>query len=224
MKQARPQGPIDRQIPPNHASFAELRLPPGGWQGRCLGEPVVRKTMHRAGSPSETGFTLVELMITVAIIGVLALLATVGYARWARAAKAAEATAMLGSIKGSQETYRGESLRYLDVSVGNIDTHYPTTPPSSNKEIWNPAACSAAVCLGFRTLNIQADGAVYYRYSAVAGAPTGAAPNVGGRAFPVANDPWFVAKAVGNLNDDQKQSQFWISSFESTVTSVDSDE
>jgi prepilin-type N-terminal cleavage/methylation domain-containing protein len=173
----------------------------------------------------EAGFTLVELMITVAIIGVLAVLATVGYARWTRTAKTGEATSMIAAIKGAQESYRAEALRYLDVSNSSINTYYPTSPPSDQKVSWDPKSCTGTpVCDGFRVLAVQADSAVYYRYSTIAGAADGTAHTVDGRTFPVANDPWYVVKAQGDLNVNGKLSQFWGSSYDGLVWSKDPDE
>jgi prepilin-type N-terminal cleavage/methylation domain-containing protein len=168
------------------------------------------------------GFTLVELMITVAIIGVLALLATVGYARWARTAKTAEATAMLGSIKSAQETWRAEHLNYLDVSSGNLKNHFPlASPPKDQKEAWNPTSCAGTpVCDRFKLLNVQAESAVYYRYSVVAGPADGTAKSFDGKTFsPAANDPWFVARAYGDLDANGVPSFYWISSFSTPILS-----
>jgi len=61
----------------------------------------------------EEGFTLVELMIVVAIIGVLAALAIYGVSRYLKHSKTAEATRTLGSLEtGSKSFYQ------LDTDTG----------------------------------------------------------------------------------------------------------
>ena len=58
----------------------------------------------------EEGFTLVELMIVVAIIGVLAALAIYGVSRYLKHSKTAEATRNLGSIEtGSKNAFQQET-------------------------------------------------------------------------------------------------------------------
>jgi prepilin-type N-terminal cleavage/methylation domain-containing protein len=182
-------------------------------------------TGGRSRTCRTAGFTLVELMITVAIVGVLAVLATVGYARWTRTAKTGEATSMIAAIKGAQESYRAEALRYLDVSKGDLNATFPTSAPTDQKAAWDPKACKGTtVCDNFAILNVQADSAVYYRYSSIAGAPDGAVRTIDGHTFPAANDPWYVVKAKGNLNNDSKFGYFWSSSFDGTIWSKDADE
>ncbi len=180
----------------------------------------------------ERGFTLIELMITVAIIAVLAILAGVGYARWIRTSKTGEATAMLSAIKGAEESFKAETYKYLDVSGtpggSSMPAYYPTSAPNDQRTTWNPAACAGTtVCTNFQKLNISADNTsagVYYRYGVTAGAATGATFTFDGRGYPAANDPWFVAKAIGDLNNDGVQSQYWTSSMDSTVWSLKPDE
>ena len=175
-----------------------------------------------ARSVRSVGFTLIELMITVAIIGVLAVLATVGYARWLRAAKTAEATAMLGNIKSAEETWRAEHLNYKGVTGGGttITEEYPATAPKDVKVKWDPKSCTAPMCVVMNQLNVQADGAVYYRYGIVSGSADGAAKSIDGKTFSAgAYDPWFVARAHGDLNNDGKPSYYWTSSFDTTIVS-----
>ncbi|GAC1579842.1 MAG: hypothetical protein NVS3B20_10740 [Polyangiales bacterium] len=163
-------------------------------------------------------------MITVAIIAVLAVLASVGYVRFIRTSKTGEATQMRGPIKGAQETYRAETLRYLDVSVGNIDNYFPISSPTTGKVAWDMSSCGAAPCAGFLTLNVKSDGPVNYRYSTIAGPADGVVRTIDGHTYPAANDPWYVVKARGDTNQDGVFGFFWSSSFDNTIWSVNGDE
>jgi type IV pilus assembly protein PilA len=65
----------------------------------------------RACTASKRGFTLVELMIVVAIIGVLASLAIYGVRRYLAASKAAEAKEGVGGIaRSAQASYERETV------------------------------------------------------------------------------------------------------------------
>src|SRR5690554_6976367 len=58
----------------------------------------------------EKGFTLIELMIVVAIIGVLAAVAIPAYVNFTRKAKTAEASNNLGAIyQGARAYFEGET-------------------------------------------------------------------------------------------------------------------
>ncbi len=61
---------------------------------------------------SEHGFTLVELMITVVIVGILASVAIPLYTGNIKRAKAAEADAALGSIRTALRVYYAENSAY----------------------------------------------------------------------------------------------------------------
>lgn len=83
------------------------------------------------------GFTLVELMIVVAIIGVLAGLAVYGVARYIKTAKTAEATRALGAIEnGSRQQFQRETPwppDSADTYVHMFCPDPPMTPPAVPK-------------------------------------------------------------------------------------------
>jgi len=87
------------------------------------------------------GFTLVELMITVAIVAILSVVAVFSYKRYMRRARATEGIAFLMDIKMKQETYFSTYSQYVD--TGNLVTDfYPASSQfiGSGKEglaFWN---------------------------------------------------------------------------------------
>ena len=64
----------------------------------------------------DKGFTLIELMIVVAIIGILAAIAIPNFLRYQAKTKQSEAKTNLGAIFTSQVTYFGEQDTYANVS------------------------------------------------------------------------------------------------------------
>ncbi len=149
--------------------------------------------MPRPGSARRAGFTLIELMIVVAIVGVLAALAIPGFAAYIQRSRTTEAFTMLGEIRQRQESYRVEFGRYCAAQ-------------------WNPAAYSSGgalqpwnnTMLDWAQIGASPDGPVRFQYRVLAGDPTG------GSGVPGVDDGdfWFVAQALGDLDGDGNEVAF----------------
>ncbi|OQY12486.1 MAG: hypothetical protein B6I31_03070 [Desulfobacteraceae bacterium 4572_19] len=99
------------------------------------------------------GFTLIELMIVVAIIGVLVAIAVPKYQIYQLKAKSAEAKINLGAIKMGQVTYMAENDEYVKCVAT------PAGDPTVKKRKW-PDSID-----GFDKIGFRPSGDVYYAYS-----------------------------------------------------------
>ncbi|HEX3769282.1 MAG TPA: prepilin-type N-terminal cleavage/methylation domain-containing protein [Polyangiaceae bacterium] len=160
--------------------------------------PTVRPSLLR-----ERGFTLIEMMVVVMLVGVLAFVAGVAYRRWIRNSRINEAQAMLQNFRVAEESYRSENTVYLATASSLASTAlYPTTSPNGMQKVaWgsNPGNWAA--------LNIQPGGPVYFGYAIIAGTGAVAAPEVtiDGKAAGFAKlvgQPWYVAMATCDIDDD----------------------
>jgi type IV pilus assembly protein PilA len=143
---------------------------------------------------SRAGFTLIELMIVVGIVGVLAAIAIPAFSGYAQRARASEAFTMLGEIRQRQESYRVEFGRYCAATD------------------WNPANYgSSSTVVSFDTtdpnwaqLGARPDGPLRFQYRVLTGVP-GAPSGIPGMNT---NDFWFVAQAQGDLDEDGDEVAF----------------
>jgi type IV pilus assembly protein PilA len=163
------------------------------------------------------GFTLVELMIVVAIIGILAAIGSFGYRRWIGRARLTEAVTMLAEMNSKEQTYRMEFGTYLPLRAdGNVTlpspdeaaaAFYPISPAAASFESVRTAVSIADSTLwpaSWRAIAVSPrDTSLYCTYmtnagnaadAIPAGAPLGAAL-VNGTAA-----PWFYGLAACNLN------------------------
>jgi prepilin-type N-terminal cleavage/methylation domain-containing protein len=161
--------------------------------------------MQQSARRRASGFTLIELMIVVAILGILATVAIPQYQGYVYRSKTTEAVGFLAEIKARQESYRADFGQYCDVSSGDPDAWYPTATPGATPTAWDDTSTE-----GKRWLQLGAappGRQVRFSYVTVAG-PPGTTPSWGGGLGYTGSDFWFVARALGNLDGDAEYVTF----------------
>jgi prepilin-type N-terminal cleavage/methylation domain-containing protein len=126
----------------------------------------------RASSTSRRGFSLIELMMVVAIIGILAAIAIPQYQAYILRARQAESTTIVGMIKTSEFTQFATHDCFA-VAAANPPGPAPQVAP----QLWsqanlNPAApcpTSGPVVMSLEDLSVRPNKLqVYYQYAVTA--------------------------------------------------------
>ncbi len=74
------------------------------------------------------GFSLIELMITVTIVGILAAIAIPMYSKYIKGARTSEAISNLGAVAMYEETYFSEFDRYTSAAANPTSVPVPSDP------------------------------------------------------------------------------------------------
>ena len=114
---------------------------------------------------NQKGFTLVELMIVVAIIGILAAIAIPNFQRYQLKSKTSEAKGNLGAIKTCEVSYKAEMDGYASVAICPRAVA-ALTPTKLAWLVVAPTniAAGGGVC-SFEDIGFRPSGNVYYSYS-----------------------------------------------------------
>jgi prepilin-type N-terminal cleavage/methylation domain-containing protein len=172
---------------------------------------------------SHAGFTLVELMIVVAIFSVLLAVAGTAYRKYMDSGRTAEVYAMLGELRSKEEAFRAENATYLGDTVDEND-FYPVLLAAGEPaaKTWAGAATPAYwTNLGVNPGKAQ----LYCGYVVIAG-PGGAWNNAGTNGKNIFNNtapavPWWYANATcDNDGRGAPNATFTTSSATTTVVTL----
>ena len=109
--------------------------------------------MNKILRKGEKGFTLIELMIVVAIIGILAAIAIPNFLRFQLKSKTSEAKVNLAAIRTAEESYLAEFGTYVNAAAT------PAASPGSTKAVFTGGGLTS-----FDTLGWAPEGAVFFQY------------------------------------------------------------
>lgn len=152
------------------------------------------------------GFTLVELMIVVLILGVLAAVAGTAYTRYIKRGKTAEASNNVHVIYQMEMTYYGASgeralaSRFIDAPLltPDADPGAAAYPPNALLWLGDPTWAALGYALASRH---------YYAYRCPSATPSGTGAS-------------FDAQAVGDLDGDDINSTFGLSGVVGTTGEI----
>jgi type IV pilus assembly protein PilA len=161
--------------------------------------------MKKLSKKLRAGFTLIELMIVVAIIGILAAIAIPNFMRFQARSKQSEAKANLKSVFTSEKAYFGEKDKYVTdfTAIG-------FQPEAGNRYGYGMVAgCVAPVAVSARLYTTGCIGPDSAKFPTAPTAKDALAPGITGAACPTCD---FSVIATGNIDNDTESDAWGITS------------
>ncbi|MEE2663929.1 MAG: prepilin-type N-terminal cleavage/methylation domain-containing protein [Myxococcota bacterium] len=149
-----------------------------------------------ANPRAKRGFTLIELMIVLAIIGLLAAIAIPSFARHQLTSKRSEAYVNLSALAMAQKSFHAEYGAYIGVPLAEPGNTQGSLPGGQKRSV---AELSAA----FGPVGWTPEGDVFYDYDAVS---TGVFNGAGADHPGCACSSCLTISAYGDLDADGSQS------------------
>jgi prepilin-type N-terminal cleavage/methylation domain-containing protein len=141
-----------------------------------------------------SGFTLIELMLSVAIIGLLASMALPEFRSLQLRSRQAERRSMVRAIEATVDDLWTRDGRYPQGTADSNTFYGPFNPPlpaSSTRRAWNASATNG----DWSRLPLGVEGTLYYSYYVYASASAGS--------------HWRFVYVLGDLDGNGEQSVYW---------------
>ncbi len=185
-------------------------------------------TEMRQSAWRQQGFTLIELMIVVAVLSIVAALAIPNFLRYQAKSRQAEARTNLGGIFIAETSFYGEQTRYgsfreVGFNIAGVSNRYnyggpltggnggnnaACTPSDPNSNMMNEAGDCIAAGVGIREEDPGpgSSGAVVNSRDASAGEPS------------------FTAAAWANLDSDSGRDRWYVNDIKQNLSVADRDD